>query len=164
MKSKLTLASNPDEVYATRVHGRKIVLENPVRESRAKKEREEKRARRKKENEKKKHGGVGKAEAKEKGLWRFDKAQAKYEIIVIQRTRLILRRFGLFVPLHHLWMGYMSELLGLSQRSPSSSATQPSSQSMPSASGMHPKLVKADFHGSIMTGKAFQHPKSSSTS
>ncbi|KAG6825188.1 hypothetical protein H0H87_010087, partial [Tephrocybe sp. NHM501043] len=56
--------------------------------------------------------------------------------------------FELFVPLHHLWLGYMSELLGLAQP-PSSGAISP--QAMPQSSSMHPKLLKADFHGSILT-------------
>jgi ribonuclease P protein subunit POP4 len=41
----------------------------------------------------------------------------------------------------------MSELLGLS---PPSSV--PVAEAMPNASSMHPKLVKADFHGSLLTG------------
>lgn len=44
-------------------------------------------------------------------------------------------------------MGYMSELLGLPPPSSVSVA-----EAMPSASSMHPKLVKADFHGSLLTG------------
>jgi ribonuclease P protein subunit POP4 len=50
-------------------------------------------------------------------------------------------------------MGYMSELLGLPQQAAS---TSPTIQMMPSSANMHPKLVKADFHGSIMTGMAHQ--------
>lgn len=50
-------------------------------------------------------------------------------------------------------MGYMSELLGLPQKADS---TPPTTQLMPSSVGMHPKLVKADFHGSIMTGMSHQ--------
>lgn len=64
-------------MYSTRVQGRQILLENPARESRAKKELEEKRARRKKERERKKLGVIGKREATEKGVWKFDEAQAK---------------------------------------------------------------------------------------
>lgn len=60
-------------------------------------------------------------------------------------------RFDLFLPLHHLWMGYMSELLGLS-REPSNASTSAMAKAMPSSASMHPKLLKADFHGSIMTG------------
>jgi ribonuclease P protein subunit POP4 len=61
------------------------------------------------------------------------------------------QRFSLFVPLHHLWLGYMSELLGLPNVPPSHNAP-PTAKSIPNAASMHAKLVKADFHGSIMTG------------
>jgi len=117
-----------------------MLLENPARSSRAKKEQDEKRARQKAEKEKKRKGKIGKREAKEKGVWRFDESQAK---------------FDLFIPLHHLWMGYMSELLGLLQAPPSGPST---SQAMPSSASMHPKLVKADFHGSIMTVRQSKNP------
>ena len=45
----------------------------------------------------------------------------------------------------------MSELLGLS-REPSNASTSAMAKAMPSSASMHPKLLKADFHGSIMTG------------
>jgi len=64
-------------MYNTRVKGRQILLENPTRESRWKKDLEQKRARKKKEKEKKKLGVVSKKEAREMGLWRFDRSQAK---------------------------------------------------------------------------------------
>lgn len=64
-------------MYASRVMGRQMLLENPMRESRAKRERDEKRARQKALREKKKLGVIGKREAKEKGVWAFDKSQAK---------------------------------------------------------------------------------------
>ena len=54
-----------------------MLLENPARDSRAKKELEEKRAIKKKEKERKKLGIIGKREAKEKGVWKFDASQAK---------------------------------------------------------------------------------------
>ncbi|KAF9467540.1 Rof/RNase P-like protein [Collybia nuda] len=127
-------------MYATRIKGRHILLENPARESRAKKELTEKRARQKALKDKKKLGGIGKREAKEKGVWTFDKAQAK---------------FDLFLPLHNLWLGYMSELLGLPQQTP---GVPPTAQTVPASSGMHPKLVKADYHGSIMTVRQSKNP------
>lgn len=43
----------------------------------------------------------------------------------------------------------MSELLGLDQ--PPQSI--PEDPAMPSSASMHAKLVKADYHGSILTGK-----------
>jgi len=127
-------------MYAIRVQGRQILLENPARQSRARKELEDKKRRRKAEKEKKQRGIISKREAKEKGVWRLDERHAK---------------FDLFVPLHHLWMGYMSELLGLPQ--PSSSAL-PTPQMMPSSAGMHPKLLKADFHGSLITVRQSKNP------
>lgn len=65
-------------MYASRVKGRQILLENPARESRAMKELEEKRVRKKRDKEKKKRGIIGKREAKEKSVWKFDQAQAKF--------------------------------------------------------------------------------------
>jgi len=83
---------------------------------------------------------MGRREASDKGIWKLDKEQAK---------------FDLFLPLHHLWLGYMSELLALST---SSSVVSPSSQILPGTAGMHAKLVKADFHGSIMTVRQSKNP------
>ncbi|KAJ8082585.1 RNase P/RNase MRP complex subunit [Marasmius tenuissimus] len=142
VQSSATQASDPAEIYASRIHGRKILLENPARESRKRKEQEEKRQRRATHNQKKKLGIIGRREAKEKGVWKFDEAQAK---------------FDLFLPLHHLWMGYMSELLGLPQANPNSNSP-PTLKDVPTSAGMHPKLVKADFHGSIMTVRQSKCP------
>ncbi|KAF8955707.1 Rof/RNase P-like protein [Flammula alnicola] len=130
-------------MYNSRVKGRQILLENPARDSRAKKELEEKRAARKNERERKKSGIIGKKEAKEKGIWKFDEKQARYE---------------LFLPLHALWIGYMSELLGLSQKPAGPLVPSAAAKAMPSASGMHPKLLKADYHGSIMTVSQSKNP------
>ena len=67
-------------------------------------------------------------------------------------------RYDQLLPLHHLWLGYMSELLGL----PNAPETLPHpsaiSASLPQSSSMHPKLLKADFHGSILTVKASKNP------
>lgn len=59
-------------------------------------------------------------------------------------------RFELFIPLHMLWLGYMSELLSLSPK-PATPSADPTSV-MPGTAGMHTKLIKADFHGAIVTG------------
>ena len=61
-------------------------------------------------------------------------------------------RFDLFLPLHVLWMDYMSELLALPRKPATAPSSEAAAKAMPHASGMHPKLLKADFHGSIMTG------------
>lgn len=58
----------------------------------------------------------------------------------------------------------MSELLCLS-REPSGANTSAMAKAMPSSASMHPKLLKADFHGSIMTGiKKFSSPEQESLS
>ena len=71
-------------------------------------------------------------------------------------------RWDAFVPLHRLWLGYISELLGLTAvdtleqgQGQEGRTAHAMKAAMPSAAGMHAKLVKADFHGSIMTGRSF---------
>ncbi|THV04786.1 hypothetical protein K435DRAFT_835301 [Dendrothele bispora CBS 962.96] len=141
--SSVAQSSDPTEVYVDRVRGRKILLENPAKVSRAQKEREKKEERRKeaKKNKNKNRLIMSRKEAKVKGVWRLEKEQARFE---------------LFVPLHHLWMGYISELMGLPQSSSVSGV--PTLKDAPSAVGMHPKLVKADFHGSLLTVKQSKCP------
>ncbi|KAF8153310.1 RNase P/MRP p29 subunit [Crassisporium funariophilum] len=140
--SNLSQSSDPGGMYASRVKGRNMLLDNPARESKALKALQEKRVRRKAQKERKKLGIVGKREAKEKGVWKFDESQAKFE---------------LFLPLHHLWMGYMSELLSLSQK-PAVETPASMAKAVPGSAGMHPKLLKADFHGSIMTVRQSKNP------
>ena len=71
-----------------------------------------------------------------------------------------LFRWDAFVPLHRLWLGYMSELLGLGV-APSAleELKGPASASvaaLPQPAGtIQAKLIKADFHGSVMTGQSF---------
>ncbi|KAL4269223.1 Ribonuclease P protein subunit [Pleurotus pulmonarius] len=136
VQANLTAGTDPATTYEQRVKNRQLLLENPVRDSRAKKERLEKKAKKKAEKERV-AGVLGKKDARLKGVWRLDESQAKW---------------NLFLPLHHLWQGYMSELLGLS------SPGTPSATAAPSAASMHPKLLKADFHGSIMTVKQSKNP------
>ncbi|KAF9446073.1 RNase P/MRP, p29 subunit [Macrolepiota fuliginosa MF-IS2] len=133
--SNLTASSDPSDIYANRVQGRQLLLENPVRDPRKRKEEEEKRQKIYELKKRKKMGVIGKREAKEKGVWRLDKTQAKYK---------------LFIPLHRLWMSYMSELLGLALPLVEGSAP-PSAKSIPPSQTMYPKLVKADFHGAVIT-------------
>ncbi len=64
-------------MYNTRVKGRQILLANPARDSRMKKELEEKRAQRKRERDRKKFGVMAKEEARERGLWRLHENQTK---------------------------------------------------------------------------------------
>ncbi|TFK50257.1 hypothetical protein OE88DRAFT_342761 [Heliocybe sulcata] len=123
--------SDPASTYASRIGGKQIMLENPAKESKAKKEREEKR-RRRTEAKKKKGLGVGRVI---RGSWKLSKEQSKFE---------------LFVPLHHMWLGYMSELHNL--------PPQPTSVPHPNVANMHAKLVKADFHGSYIIVSQAKNP------
>jgi len=142
VKSRLQKSSNidPESVYNTRVRDRQIILDNPPRDSRLKKAREEKKARRQKDLHRKKLGVIGRKEAELKGVWKLEESQAKYER---------------FLPLHALWRSYMSELLNLPQK-----PANPSSANhvMPNSSAMHAKLVKADYHGAIVSVKKSKHP------
>ncbi|EPQ53887.1 RNase P subunit p29-like protein [Gloeophyllum trabeum ATCC 11539] len=128
VQSHLT-TSDPAGTYASRISGKQIMLENPAKESKAKKERDEKKARRK---EAKAKAGQGLL-AVQRGPWRLHKSQ-----------------FDLFLPLHHMWLGYMSELHNLPPRS--------NARSTPNVSNMHAKLVKADFHGSLITVGQAKNP------
>ncbi|RPD66044.1 RNase P/MRP, p29 subunit [Lentinus tigrinus ALCF2SS1-7] len=141
VKRSVTRSSDPVQAYASRVQGRQILLENPARDSKAKKEREGKRAQRAAERVRKAVGVVSKKESRKRGLWKLQKDETNFE---------------LFLPLHSLWLGYMSELLSLSLQ-PAVASTDPAS-AMPSAAGMHAKLIKADFHGSIVTVRQSKNP------
>ena len=88
-------------LYEERIRGRQLILARKPRAVREKKDDDSPRI-------------VGRREAAEKGLWRLNASEAKWE---------------LFVPLHRLWCAYVVELLAAPE-----------------------KLVKADFHGSIVTG------------
>ncbi|KAF7307979.1 Ribonuclease P protein subunit [Mycena kentingensis (nom. inval.)] len=128
IQTVVTQNKDAEEVYRTRVHGRLLLLENIAKQ---RKEMQEKKERAKAAKERRKLGALGQRQgsARAMGLWSFDKTQAK---------------FALFLPLHHLWLGYMSELLNLPQ--PGSGPPR-----APSGVSMHPRLLKADFHGSIIT-------------
>ncbi|KDQ58956.1 hypothetical protein JAAARDRAFT_175593 [Jaapia argillacea MUCL 33604] len=135
VQSNFTNVADPRSAYASRIKGRQILLERSVREGKAKVDQEEKR-KSKRERKEKKAGASG----VEKGMWKLAEEQT---------------RFDLFLPLHHLWCGYMSELLGLSPPP----STPPSPQTpIPNSSAMHAKLVKADFHGSILTVRQNKNP------
>ncbi|KAF7773435.1 hypothetical protein Agabi119p4_5602 [Agaricus bisporus var. burnettii] len=139
--SNLSATSDPDALYANRVKGRQLLLENPVRKSEKRKAEEEKHRRAQESKKRKKLRVIGKREAKEKGVWKLDKSQAEYR---------------LFVPLHHLWMSYMSELLTLAL--PPKDGCSPTTKSIPSSQTMFPKLVKADFHGAVISVRQSKNP------
>ncbi|THH32140.1 hypothetical protein EUX98_g2055 [Antrodiella citrinella] len=135
VKDNVTRASDPSQVYASRVRGRQLLLDNPARESREKKKRECKKARK----ASLKAGLVGRTDDRIKDLW-----------------KLSTTKFDSFLPLHQLWLDYMTELLGLTGSS--SSPVQMNDTAMPSAAGMHAKLVKADFHGAFITVRQSKNP------
>ncbi|TRM65007.1 Rof/RNase P-like protein [Schizophyllum amplum] len=142
VKSNLELGpGNQDSIYSERIYGRNLMLENPARSSRLTKERKEREAKKRALREKKTAIGnaMSRKESRGMGLWELTDEQAK---------------FDLFLPLHHLWMGYMSELMELSQPN----TGKPPENCMPGSAGMHVKLVKADLHGSILTVKQSKNP------
>ncbi|KAI0374793.1 RNase P/MRP p29 subunit [Pilatotrama ljubarskyi] len=141
VKRNVTRSTDPAQAYASRVEGRQILLDNPVRESKAKKAREEQRAKRVSERARKAAGIMSRREGEQRGVWKLRKEETK---------------FLLFVPLHSLWLGYMSELLSLSPQ-PAGTVSDPAA-AMPGAAGMHAKLIKADFHGAVVTVRRSKNP------
>lgn len=70
--ASLTQSSDPTAIYTSRVKGRTMLLDNPARDSRLKKEMEAKSELRKKEKERRKLGIVGRRKRQERGIWKFD--------------------------------------------------------------------------------------------
>jgi ribonuclease P protein subunit POP4 len=73
----LSQSSDPVGIYESRIKGRQVLLENPAKESRTKKEREAKRKRAKRDAERKALGIIGRKEAKEKSIWKLEETQTK---------------------------------------------------------------------------------------
>ncbi|KAF7314075.1 Ribonuclease P protein subunit [Mycena chlorophos] len=123
--------ANAKEIYQTRVHGRMLLLDNAAKQNKWREEMKAKKEKERAAKERRKLGPTGRRQgtARAMGLWSFDPGQAK---------------FALFLPLHQLWLGYMSELLNLPQ--PGSGPPR-----VLSGLAVHPRLIKADFHGSIIT-------------
>ncbi|KII88510.1 hypothetical protein PLICRDRAFT_41664 [Plicaturopsis crispa FD-325 SS-3] len=142
VQANLTQSSDPAGLYASRIQGRQILLENPAQKSKASEQRNEKRKRDADAKQKRSSRVMTARTAQARGMWKLEKTQIKFE---------------LFLPLHHLWLGYMSELLGLPAL-PSPNEPLTAHAPMPSSAGMHAKLVKADFHGSIMTVRQSKNP------
>jgi hypothetical protein len=74
----LSESSDPVAIYNSRIKSRQIILENPVRQSKAKQQRDDKRAKKAAEKAKKKAGIMGRRGASEKGTWKLEKEQTKY--------------------------------------------------------------------------------------
>ncbi|KZT68989.1 RNase P/MRP, p29 subunit [Daedalea quercina L-15889] len=142
VKDHVLRSADPVQTYASRVQGRQILLENPAGSSRTKQLREEKRARRLSDKAKKTAGVASSRDARQRSFWRLKQQETK---------------FRLFLPLHALWTGYMAELLALPP-APSGPNNQSIPEAIPNSAAMHAKLVKADFHGSIMTVRQSKNP------
>ncbi|KAI0781032.1 RNase P/MRP, p29 subunit [Trametes elegans] len=141
VKGNVTRSADPTQAYASRVEGRQILLDNPPRESKAKKARDEQRAKRASERARRAAGALSRQAGRQRGNWKLRKEETK---------------FHLFLPLHSLWLGYMTELLSLSPQ-PKTTSSDPAA-AMPSAAGMHAKLIKADFHGAVITVRQSKNP------
>lgn len=131
-------ASTRKEI-ASRVQGRHLSLQNQSRpRTRAKK--------------KERKPGV-KIPRPRPESWRLPESETRQETHRASRLSSGARindRFEMYVPLHRLWLGYVSELLGLGPQ-PAGTVTEQNA-AMPNVATVHAKLVKADLHGSIMTG------------
>ncbi|KAF7321191.1 POP4 domain-containing protein [Mycena chlorophos] len=123
--------ANARDIYQTRVHGRMLLLDNTAKQTKWRQEMKSKKEKERLAKERRKLGPTGRRQgtARAMGLWSCEPSQAK---------------FALFLPLHQLWLDYMSELLNLPQ--PGSGPPR-----ILSGLAVHPRLVKADFHGSIIT-------------
>lgn len=75
-------------------------------------------------------------------------------------------RYEAFVPLHNLWLGYMSELLGIdfvpACSTPSNASLTEQSVSdvkaLPPMISIQSKLLKSDYHGAILTVSRAKNP------
>ncbi|KAF8591124.1 RNase P subunit p29-like protein [Ramaria rubella] len=141
VQSLLTSSTDPSTIYASRVQNRQLPLENPAKESRTKQLADQRKARQAHDAARRKSRGLSRRDAAVKGVWGLRKEETRYE---------------LFLPLHRLWKSYVAELLGLNPRLHNS--IDPSALRMPNAQGMQAKLVKADFHGSIVSVRSAKNP------
>ncbi|KAH6880178.1 Rof/RNase P-like protein [Coprinopsis sp. MPI-PUGE-AT-0042] len=138
--SSLSQSSDPTALYNARVKGRQMLLENPAKESKLKREADRKKELRKKEKAQRQLGIIGR---RKRELWSFDKSSIKYSSLL---------------PLHHLWLGYMSELLNLPQPPSAGISAASIAKQAPASSSVHPKLLKADFHGAFLIVKNARNP------
>lgn len=76
VQASLTQSSDAVGIYNSRIKGRQIILENPARESKAKKERDIKNAKKAAEKKKTQIGSIGRQRC-EKGAWKLEKQQTK---------------------------------------------------------------------------------------
>ncbi|KAF8525846.1 RNase P/MRP, p29 subunit [Hysterangium stoloniferum] len=141
VESLFTNSSDSSLVYTSRIQNRQVPLENPARESRAKQLANQRKARQQQDASRRKSQVINRKDAAARGVWELKKEESRYD---------------LFLPLHLMWQSYMAELLGLGPR-PSSPPDQPLLR-MPNTQAMQTKLVKADFHGSIISVRSAKNP------
>ncbi|GJJ08302.1 hypothetical protein Clacol_002513 [Clathrus columnatus] len=125
-------SSDVNAIYANRVKNRQLSLHNPAKKSRAKELADQRKARQALDKARRKSRVMSRKEAAATGVWKLRPEERSYD---------------LFLPLNNLWKGYIAELLGLAPRPP-----QPMQEPVvPNVQNMQAKLVKADFHGSILS-------------
>ncbi|KAF7793009.1 hypothetical protein EIP86_004114 [Pleurotus ostreatoroseus] len=135
VKNNVTQSADPAALYASRVKGRQILLDNPARGGKAKLEREAKKSKRIANKARSDADLIGRNQVRGKGLWKLARSETSYNA---------------FLAIHQLWLDYMTELMALSM--PSTSRQPADAHPIPNASALHAKLIKADFHGAIITG------------
>ncbi|MBW0489928.1 hypothetical protein O181_029643 [Austropuccinia psidii MF-1] len=106
---------------------------------------------------------------KAKRLNKSTTRETKYlELETLIETEQKSYRYDTFIPLHSLWLGYMSELLGIQLKidqgvleinNPQSSGP-PSKldKDIPPAMAMQAKLLKADYHGAFILVQRAKNP------
>ena len=90
VKDNVSRSADGSQLYQSRVKGRHILLENPVRENKARKEREERKARRAAANKRSDADVIANSTAQRKGLWKASAEKQKCVCTHIHFTRLIL--------------------------------------------------------------------------
>lgn len=81
IQSSLSRSSDPAKIYATRIKGRQILLENPVRASKSRQDAEEKKRERKRAAAQVKKQWA--PSAKHEGLWKLKDSESKYVTRVV---------------------------------------------------------------------------------
>lgn len=109
VQTSVTLSSDPVGIYNNRVKGRQIMLENPARDSKAKRERNEKKVKRAAQKLRRKANGIGRREANEKGTWKLEEEQTKCVVqISAVSPPLISHHSGLTCSCHYIVSGWVT--------------------------------------------------------
>jgi ribonuclease P protein subunit POP4 len=104
-------SSNPAEIYAERVRGRKILLENPAKTSRARQQSEDQRSKRKEAKKKRAKNKLlmKRRDAKLNGIWELEKGQARY-VYLKSSLRLLNKGVSLQIRIVHTAASFMDGL------------------------------------------------------